>query len=561
MSDTANVTQKYRQTHKELRDEYQSEGWEQHHEELQRFFSPRKGIFVDRDNDTPGAKKNKQIINSRPIGASNTLASGMMAGITSPTRPWFSLSTEDRALKEFGPVKNWLEGVRRIMLETFNRSNVYKVLHGQYRDLGVYGTSAMSIEFDLKDVIRAYPFPIGSFVAGLNDRLETEIFYNEVKYNVAQVVQKFGLENCSDSVKAQYKNGNLTNITKVIHGIEINNLRNFSSSLSKDLPYKSVWYEKNASGNKFLQDSGFHEFPVMVPRWMVNGTESYGSSPGMDTLGINKSLQLKEKRKNTLIDKLTDPPMIGPASLQQSYASLISGEITYIETGVNAGKFEPAQKVEPTAIRELREDIYQQATELDEAFFVDLFLMLSNSDRRQMTATEVAERHEEKLLMLGPVLENIHNDLLDPLIDRTFNILLRNGLIPPAPQELSDVELKVEYISILAQAQRAVGLGSIRETMSFAAEAAQFSPDSLDKIDFDQVIDEVADMNGTPPSIIRSDEAVAKRRKDREEAARAQQAAAALPEAANTAKTLSETPMGQDGGNALEKILGGAAGV
>ena len=68
-------------------------------------------------------------------------------------------------------------------------------------------------------------------------------------------------------------------------------------------------------------------------------------------------------------------------------------------------------------------------------------------------------------------------------------------------------------------------------------------------------------MNGTPPSIIRSDEAVAKRRKDREEAARAQQAAAALPEAANTAKTLSETPMGQDGGNALEKILGGAAGV
>jgi hypothetical protein len=247
--------------------------------------------------------------------------------------------------------------------------------------------------------------------------------------------------------------------------------------------------------------------------------------------------------------------MQGPSSLQQSYASLIAGDITYIEPGAS-GKFEPAQTILPGSIEALNQDISRHEEQIRRAFFTDLFLMLTNLDRPQMTATEVAERHEEKLLMLGPVLENIHNDLLDPLIDRTFGIMLRNGLIPPAPEELQGKELKVEYISILAQAQRAVGVNSIRQTAGFIMDLAQVAPNVMDKFDADQAVNQFADMQGVPPTIIRSDKNVAIMRQQRAQQQAAQAAAAQAPEAAKTMKTMSETKINQQGESALEAALG-----
>ena len=554
-----NPVTKYQRNYVELRNEYVSEGWEDHHKQLVTWFLPRKGWFVDTDQSNRGDKKNQNIINTSPLDSSNTLASGMMAGITSPTRPWFKLATSDLALREFGPVKIWLEQVERLMLQVFSRSNVYKVLHGIYRDLGVFGTGAMSLEFDSQDIIRAYPHPIGSYVIGLDDRLSTSMFYREIPYKVYQVVEKFGLDKCSDGVQSMYNSQNLNNIVKVIHGIEPNNLRNLSSALPKDMPWKSVYYEKSNNEGKFLRESGFHELPVMTPRWTVNGTDAYGACPGMDTLGVNKSLQIKERRKNTLVDKLTDPPMQGPASLQQGYATLVSGELTFLDPGANNAEFKPSQRIEPAAITVLREDIFEQTKEIQRAFFTDLFLMLTNIDRTQMTATEVAERHEEKLLMLGPVLENIHNDLLDPLVDRVFNILARNNLLPEVPEELAEKELSVEYISILAQAQRAVGVNSIRQTVSFAAEVASVAgPAVLDKIDFDQTIDEFADMQGVPPTIIRSDDQVEEIRGARAAQQQAQQSAAEAPGQAKAIKDLSEAEVGPEGQSALDAVLSGA---
>lgn len=546
--------QKRQQTWKELRDQYKSEGWEDHYRELSQYFLPRRQWFLDESQSNRGGKKNEKIINTIALEASNTLASGMMAGITSPSRPWFSLTLEDLELQEFGPVKIWIDQVTRLLNLVFSRSNVYKVLHNIYRDLGVYGTAAMTLEYDDEDIIRAIPHPIGSYVIGLNSKLRTGIFYRQVEYKVWQVVEMFGLENCSTSVKNQYENGNLSQCVKVIHALEPRNLRNLDSPMTKDLPFASYWWEEGRT-DKFLRESGFHEFPTFTPRWAVSGTDAYGSSPGMDVLGSNKSMQLKEKRNNTLIDKLTDPPMQGPASLQQKYASLISGEITYIEPGESA-KFEPAQTVHPNSIQMLGIDIQRHERMIERAFFSDLFLMLTTMDKRQMTATEVAERHEEKLLMLGPVLENIHNDLLDPLIDRTFNILARNGLIPPAPPEIQQRELKVEYISILAQAQRAIGVNAIRQTAGFVLDMANIKPDAIDKLDIEQSIDEFADMMGVPATTIRSDDQVAKLRAERAEQQARNQSAAEAPAAAKAIKDLSEAQT--EDGSVLDALTGGA---
>ena len=179
--------------------------------------------------------------------------------------------------------------------------------------------------------------------------------------------------------------------------------------------------------------------------------------------------------------------------------------------------------------------------------------MLINTDRREITAREIDERHEEKLLALGPVLEQLNQDVLDPLIDITFNIMYRQGLIPEPPEEIAGTQLKVEYISILAQAQKMVGLAGIERFAGFVGQVATYDPQVLDKVDRDQMIDEYGDITGVPPRIIVPDDKVAAIREGRAAVAKQQEQMAALASGAKTAKDLSGANL--DNNNALTALL------
>ena len=180
-------------------------------------------------------------------------------------------------------------------------------------------------------------------------------------------------------------------------------------------------------------------------------------------------------------------------------------------------------------------------------------LALTNTDRRQITAREVAERHEEKLLILGPVLERLHTELLDPLIDRTFNILQRNGVLPLPPPELQNRELSVEYVSVLAQAQRLVNTGAIDRLTMFTGELSKVWPEARHKINIMQSVDEYAEALGVDPAIVRSDEdAQASVDAEAEAQSRAQMMASG-EQMANIAKTASETEI--TGDNALAATM------
>jgi hypothetical protein len=157
-----------------------------------------------------------------------------------------------------------------------------------------------------------------------------------------------------------------------------------------------------------------------------------------------------------------------------------------------------------------------------------------------MTATEVAERHEEKLLMLGPVLERIHNELLSPLVDITFDRCMESGILPPPPEEIQGVDLDIEFISVLAQAQRAVAVNGMERLVSTAVSLAPVRPEILDKINFDQVIDDMGNAFGVNPAIVISDDDAAAARAQRAQQAAAMQAAATAPTMVQTAKTASD---------------------
>lgn len=540
-----------------LRDERAQ--WLSHWNDLSDQILPRRGRFLTNQSHdaNKGDKRNGRIIDPTGTLAARTLASGMMAGITSPARPWFKLQTPDLEMMDYGPVRSWLEQVQNRLMTVFARSNLYNVLPVVYEELGVFGTGAMCVLEDDEDVIRCYPYTVGEYMIANSPRLVVDTLYREMQLTVAQLVGEYGLENCTASTRALFEQGALDRWVNVVHLVEPNDKRVANTPGARGMPWRSVHYEAGSEDGEFLRVSGYQEFPVMAPRWHVTGTDVYGRSPGMEALPDIRQLQIMAKRKAQAIDKMVNPPMIAPSSLRQQAASILPGSITYVDMVAAAGgqpAFRPAFEVNPR-VNELMIDIQAKQGDVKSAFYADLFLMLANSDRRQITAREIDERHEEKLLMLGPVLERLHDELLDPLIDRTVAIMARNKLLPPPPPEIAGVELRVEYISTLAQAQKAVGTASIRDYATFAIGLAGARPDVLDKVDFDKAVDNYGMMIGVPSDLIRTDDQV---KQLRAEKARQQQQAQAMQmtaAAADTAKTMAETPIGDQ--NGLERVLAG----
>ena len=525
-----------------------------HWEELSEFILPRRGRFLtSKRND--GSKKNGKIIDSTGTMAVRTLSAGMMSGITSPARPWFRLATPDSALMEQSEVKQWLYSVEKKMREIFSRSNLYNSLQTVYEELSVFGTGAMLVSEDFDDVIRCYPFTVGEYGLAQSHRLQVDTFYREFQLTVAQVVEQFGFDKCSDPVQSMFNEGKLDSYVEILHVVEPNSVRQYNKKDNQNMPYHSCYIEKASKNERKLSDKGFEEFPVLAPRWHVTGVDIYGRSPGMDVLGDVKALQIEQKRKAQGIDKMVNPPLQAPSSLRGQSATVLPGGVTYVDTMQgNQGGFRPTYEVNPR-LGELQQDIAETQYRIQQGFYADLFQMMTQSDRRQITAREIDERHEEKLLMLGPVLERLHTELLNPLIDRTFNIMARNDLLPPAPEELGGVTLKVEYISVMAQAQKAIGTGAIERLAGFVGNMAATKPDVLDKFDADQSVDEYAEMLGVPPKIVVPDDVVQQMREARQEQMEQQQMMEQASMGAQAAKVMSDADTG--GENILTDIIGG----
>jgi hypothetical protein len=528
-----------------------------HWQDLSDYILPRQARFTVTDRNR-GDRRNSKIVDNTATLAVRTLSSGMMSGITSPARPWFQLATPDPELNEYTPVKMWLETVKQRMTQVFLRSNLYTTLPMTYSDLGVFGTHAFAVLEDTEDVIRCYSFPVGSYAIGASHRGNTDSIYREYQMTVRQVVGQFGIENVCTSTKNLWERGNGEAWIDVVHAVEPNDEYDERKPASRFKRFRSVYYEKGAEGDNMLRESGFDEFPVMAPRWSLTGEDIYGHSPGMDALGDIKALQLEQKRKAQAIDKMVNPPMVAPSSLRNQRASLLPGDVTYLDVSQGGQGFSPAYEINPR-INELMMDIQDNQGRIRRAFFEDLFLMIANDTRSNITAREIQERHEEKLLMLGPVLERLNDELLDPLIDRAFGIMLRTGLIPPPPEELQGMELNVEYISVMAQAMKLTGITGLERFMSFAGNMAAVNPGVLDKIDFDQTIDEYANMVGVPPSIVKDDETVAALRQARAQQEQMMQQQAMMAQSAETAKTLSETKVTDD--NAIGQMINNLRGV
>ncbi len=377
----------------------------QHWRQLSDFILPRRGRYLQTPNQaTRGDPLGGRIINETPTLAARTLAAGLMAGLTSPARPWFRLSVRDMDVSDNTPVRLWLDEVTKRTLTVLSQSNAYNALHVIYEELGVFGTGCVLIEEDYEDVIRCQTLTAGEYYLGSSGRNQIDTLYREYVLTVAQLVERFGKKNCSPTVQSLYESGQHDKELNVAQAIEPNDDRAPQIPGLKGRKFRSVIWEWGQSPDLVLEMKGYFEQPFCAPRWHVIGNDSYGRSPGMECLAASKMLQTLEKRTAQAIDKVLNPPMVADASMKNEPASLLPGGVTYVANLGQSG-FKPAYEVPPD-IRGAEEKIGKCEERIKSTFFADLFLMISQLDTVR-TATEIIERKQEKMLMLGPFLESI----------------------------------------------------------------------------------------------------------------------------------------------------------
>lgn len=532
--------------------------WDSHAKELAQNLMPRSSRFFSQDRNRGGNRHN-QIYDNTGLRGVRVLAAGLMSGMTSPARPWMRMEAANDTLMASEPVKVWCSTITRMILDVFSQSNTYNALHALYEELAVFGTGASILMPDFEDMIRHTSLTFGEYWLATNQRREVDTLYRQFDMSVGALIRQFGWDNASQFARNAYNNRQFDQWVTVVHAIEPRMDADPGKLDSKNMPFRSLYFEQDGPKTAFLRESGFKSFPALAPRWKAVGGDVYGESCGMEVLGDTKQLQHEQLRKAQGIDYQTKPPMTAPTQAKGAEIDLLPGGVSFVDSASPTGGLKQAFEVK-LDLSHLLMDIQDVRARINAGFYVDLFMMLSQDDGT-MTATEVAERHEEKLLMLGPVLERLHNELLSPLIDMTFEHIVQSGALPQPPPEMHGQQLNVKFVSILAQAQRAVATGAAdRFVAGLGTVAALGKADVLDRFDSDEWAEWYADSLGVDPRLIVADDKVALVRQQRAQ----QQAAAAEAQKnaaiAQGAAALGKVPTQGGGSNLGADVIGAYSG-
>ena len=593
--------------------------WDQHWRELSEYILPRTSRFLSSTtggaghpggsgggytggpgtrgaassrDDNWGGKKNDKIIDGTAGHAVQTLVAGLMSGVTSPARKWFKLLPPSNKLLSNSDVQRWIADAEEIMFDVFERSNLYQILPLMYEELCVYGTAAVGMFEDYENVVRFEKYSIGEYWINHDYKYHVNAFFRIIWKDVEQMVGEFCMKegqvdpdlfaNLSLPAQSAWNNmqyGRKFECMEVIVSREDRKFVCGSGLDFGDFPFVHCIYERGSSEDmkadrqpRYLHKGGFEYFPILVPRWHMHTPDVYGRSPGMEALGDVKQLQGQQRTKGVALQKMVNPPMAASPSMKQERLSTLPGDVTYLQdvggspsTG-NAPGFRPLYQIEPR-LQDFTADMDEVRERIRKHMFSDLFLAINSVRRSNVTATEIEARQEERLLLLGPVMLRLDEDLLKPLIDRTFDRLVDVNVLEPAPDELQGADLGVEYLSIIAIAQKQQSLLSIKDVAMFTYEiaaqqiAAGETETAADRFDADQAVKMYGRSRGIDPSIVVSDDDLAeKRERKRQEMQEAQMAQAAMsaPQAARDLGSVATGPAPQD--NAAADVVSAMAG-
>lgn len=503
--------------------------YENHWQECQKYCIPRRAnITVSK---TPGTKFDIDVYDSTSVDACNIMAAGFHSYLTNPSSEWFQLRIDNDDLNTNDEVKQWLKRCQNKIYNTLNNSNFPQQIHEVYLDLGSIGTSTLYEEEDPKNIVRFYARPIQEiFIAeDENERIDTVFRYFTL--TVKQAYSLWG-QKAGTNVLKKFEAREYDATVDFLHCVMPRWEREAGKNDVLNKPWASIYV--SIKDNVIVDEGGYDEFPFFVVRFYKNSGDVYGTSPAMVALADIKMLNEMSKTIIRGAQKVVDPPIVLPHD----------GYILPLKTYPNAVNYKtetetPGEKIETLsggANLPIGFEMQDRCrSSIERKFFVDLFLLLAQKEG--MTATEVLQRVEEKMLILAPALGRLMSELLNPIIYRTFNILMRAGQLPEVPEVLKDQNYHIEYVSPLARAQKLDQMKSINNVINVVGAVAQQIPDVLDKIDADALVDEIGQLYNMNPKIIRSTEKAQATRQARQEAAMQQQKLMMMQQSADIVST------------------------
>lgn len=510
--------------------------WEDLWRDIRDYCLPDLGCFSGEDA-TQGSKRYRKILDAEAIGCADVLAAGLLGGVSSPSRPWLRLTTMDPDLDKNHVVKEWMTKVQDLLLLYFSKAECYNALHQSYLELPVFGTACTIVKPHPEQLISLQNLTIGEYWLAEDDYGKVDTMYRRLSLTAKQMVQQWGFEAVNNDVRQAFEKDPFARFN-VIHAIEPRIERNPDKRDNKNMPWQSVYFQEGVQ-DKVLSESGFRNFPALCPRWMTSGGSVYGRGPGAKALSAQKSLQRLHLRLAELVDYGTRPPILYPSTLKDQLSQFKPGGRVAVnpqEAPIIRSMWEV--RTDPQAMLALIQSTRQ---DIQRIFFVNVFQMIAaTANQTDRTATEVQALEQEKVMMLGPVLERLHTELLDPLVTNAFGFMVEYNMLPEVPEELYGRELSIEYVSVLAEAQKNASANGIVRTAQQIGLLAQINPQAVDKLDVDATIDQLADMNGVPPSLIVTGQKVALIRQQRAEQQQAQMQAAQLQQAMTSLKDLGQ---------------------
>ena len=503
--------------------------WESYWQDVADYVVPRKA-YITRAHSSGDKLKMETVYDATAVYSNQVLAAGLHGYLTNPSAKWFSIQMRDAALNESGEVRRWLKDVEDKIYDVLNGSNFSQQIHETYLDLGSIGTAALYEEEDEVDVVRFYARPIVEMIMVEDSRGRVIEVYRKFQLTAQQASDRWG-DKAGAQVAKLIEQKKYDQKIDFLHAVFPRHKRDVSKDDALNMPYASYYIE--VSKKEKISEGGYHEFPFMCPRWSQMAGEVYGYSPAMVVYADIKMLNAMEKTIIKGAQKIVDPPLIMPHDGYLMPFRTTPGGLNYRMPGTSAD-----DKVEPLVTRANipvgLEMANQRRESVKRGFHVDLFLTLA--DKKNMTATEVVQRVEEKMLILGPALGRLMSELLDPIIGRTFNILARKGVLPEIPPAIKDKEYAVDYISPLAKAQRASEINSMNGLMMMLEGLGSFNPEIVDKINFDEATDLAVDLFGVTPKILNDDDVVQAKRDQRAKQQEMQAQLAMAEQASKAAK-------------------------
>ena len=477
--------------------------WESHWQEVADYMLPRKAEITKQR--AAGDKRNISIFDATPIHALELLAASLHGMLTSSANRWFSLRFKETELNDSDEAKEWLEDATQRMYDVIAKSNFQQEIFECYHDLIAFGTACLMIEEDDEDTLNFSARHIKEIYIQENKKGYVDTIYRKFKMPAQAVLDKFGMENVSKEVLNSAKKNPFDDLT-IIHVVRPRLEFDPKKKDKKNMPFQSIYYEE--STGHIIMIGGFKENPYVIPRYLKASTEIYGRSPGMNALPDVKVLNKMVENSLKAAAKQIDPPLLIPDDGMLAPIRMAPGSINYYRAG-SRDRIEPLNINANTSITLNSENQRREA--ILKMFHVDKLVITEN---RNMTATEVLQRQEEKMRILGPVLGRLQSELLSPMIIRIFNIMLRNNLFQMAPAILRSQELNIEYVSPIALAQKSSELQSIMRGLEIFGSMAQAMP-VMDYIDENGLIKQLINILGLPAKIIKSDAEVQQIREER----------------------------------------------